>query len=126
MGSIKEINIKDCTYYLFDDMIKIKDFIPNFLKIDKNSYKNIDIHYIGCITMKNFDYVNIDRVNPLYLIIDKADGYIEESNRNKCLTLVSTDKSQKILTKYAEVWNEIKILIKKINGKRGDYDQKYI
>ena len=41
MGSIKEINIKDCTYYLFDDMIKIKDFIPNFLKIDKIRTKTL-------------------------------------------------------------------------------------
>ena len=44
MGSIKETNIKYQTYYFFDDMINIKDFNSNLLKIDKTSYKNIDIY----------------------------------------------------------------------------------
>ena len=59
-------------------MINIKNFDSNSLKIDKKSHKNIRIYYIGYITMKDFDYVNIQSVNPLYLIIDKVDGYIEE------------------------------------------------
>ena len=59
MGNIKEINIKYRTYYFFDDMINIKDFDSNLLKIDKKSYKNIDIYYIGYITMKDSDYINI-------------------------------------------------------------------
>ena len=78
MGNIKEINIKNRTYYFFDDMINIKDFDPNLLKIDKKSYKNIDIYYIGYITMKDSDYVKINSVNPLYLIIHKVDGHIEK------------------------------------------------
>ena len=45
-------------------MINIKDFDSNLLKIDKKSYKNIDIYYIGYITMKDFDYVRINSVNP--------------------------------------------------------------
>ena len=53
-------------------------FDSNLLKIDKQSYKNIDIYYIGYITMKDSDYVKINSVNPLYLIIEKVDGYIEE------------------------------------------------
>ena len=65
MGNIKEINIKNRTYYFFDDMINIKDFDPNLLKIDKKSYKNINIYYTGFITMKNSDYVKIKSVNPL-------------------------------------------------------------
>ena len=58
MGSIKEINIKHWTYYYFDDMINIKNFDSNLLKIGKKSYKNIDTDYIGYIT--NFDYVKIN------------------------------------------------------------------
>ena len=42
MESIKEIIIKNRTYYFFDDMINSKDFDPNLLEIDKKSYKNID------------------------------------------------------------------------------------
>ena len=52
MGNIKEINIKNRTYYFFDDMISIRNFDSKLLKIDKKSYKNIDIYYIGYITKK--------------------------------------------------------------------------
>ena len=78
MGNIKKINVKNRTYYFFDDMINITNFDPNLLKIDKKSYINIDIYYIGFITMKDSDYVNINSVNPLYLIISDVDGYFEE------------------------------------------------
>ena len=80
MGNIKEINIKNPTYYFFDDMINIKNFDPNLLKIDQKSYKNIDIYYIGYIAMKDSEYVKINSVNPLYLIVNEVDGYIKEEN----------------------------------------------
>ena len=73
-------------------MVNVKDFDSNLLKIDKKSYKNIDIYYIRYITMKDSDSVKIDSVNPLYLIIDKVDGYIEESNGNKHLIHACTEK----------------------------------
>ena len=63
-------------YYFFDDMINIKNFDPNFLKVDKQSYKNIDIYYIGYITVRDSDYVNFNSVNSLYLIINEVDGQI--------------------------------------------------
>ena len=78
METIKEINIKYRTYYFYDDMINIKNFGSNLLKIDKRLYKNIDIYYIGYITRKNSDYVKINSVKSLYLIIDKVDGFIDE------------------------------------------------
>ena len=52
MGNIKQISIKNRTYYFFNDMINIKNFDSTLLKIDKKSYKNIDIYYIGYITIK--------------------------------------------------------------------------
>ena len=104
-------------------MINIKDFDSNLLKIDKKSYKNIDIYYIGYITMKDSDYVKINSVNPLYLIIDKVDGYIEEKNGNKYLTLVSTDKNKEVLIKYTELWDEVKNLTKYNSIKAGKYEK---
>ena len=53
MRNIERINIENRTYYFFNGMINIKNFDSNLLKIDKTSYKNIDIYYIGDITMKN-------------------------------------------------------------------------
>ena len=117
MGSIKEINIKNQTYYFFDDMINIKHFHSNLLKIDKKAYKNINIFYIGCITVKDSDYVKINSVNSLYLIINEVDGYIEEINGNKYLTLISLDKNEELLIKYTKRWDEIKNSIEKTNNK---------
>ena len=95
MGNIKQINIKNRTYYFFNDMINIKDFDSSQLKIDKKSYKNIGIYYIGYITIKSIsDYENINSVNPLYLIIAEVNGYIEENNGNEYLSFASTDKNK--------------------------------
>ena len=82
MGSIKKINIKNRTYYFFDAIINIKNFDSNLLKIDTKSYKNIDIYYIGYITVKDSNYVKTNSVNYLYLIINEVDGYFEEINGN--------------------------------------------
>ena len=62
-------------------MINIEDFNSNLLKIDKKSYKNIDIYYIGCITMKDSEYVKINSVNPFYLIINRVDVCFKEINK---------------------------------------------
>ena len=53
MGKVKKLNIKNRTYYYFNDIINIKDFHLNLLRIDKKQYKNIDIYYIDYITVKN-------------------------------------------------------------------------
>ena len=52
MGEIKQIDIKNRTYYFYNDIIDLKDFDVRLLKIDKKSYKNIDIYNIGYITIK--------------------------------------------------------------------------
>ena len=59
-------------------MINIKSFDPSLLKIDKKLYKNIGIYYIGYITMRDYNYVKIKSVNPLYLINSEVDVHFEE------------------------------------------------
>ena len=66
MGNIKQIKIKNRTYYFFNGTINIKEFESSQLKIDKKTYKNIGIYYIGYIAIKSIsDYGNINTVNPL-------------------------------------------------------------
>ena len=78
MGEVKKINIKNQTYYFYSNVIDLKNFEPNFLKIDKKSNKNIDIYYNGYATIKKIDdYDSIYSVNPLYLRINHASGFIE-------------------------------------------------
>ena len=75
MGEIKQINIKNWTHYFYNDIIDLKDFDANFLKIDKTFYKNINIYYIGYIAIKNVDdYQSIYSMNPLHLRINHASG----------------------------------------------------
>ena len=78
-------------------MINIRNFDPNLLKVDKKLHKNIDIYYIDYITMKDLEYVKINSVNSQYLIIGEGDGFIEEKNGNKYLTLVSADENKMYL-----------------------------
>ena len=63
LSQIKEIHIKNLTNYYFDDMINIKIYDWNLLKINKKSYKNIIIDYIWHITIEYFGYVNINIVH---------------------------------------------------------------
>ena len=79
MGEVKQINIKNQTYYFYNDIINLTNFESNLLKIDKKSYKNIGIYNIGYIAIKKIDdYETIYRVNPLYLCVNDANGYIEK------------------------------------------------
>ena len=128
MGNIKQITIKNRTYYFFSDMINIEDFDSGLLKIDKKSFKNIDIYYIGNITIKKIDDCdNIHSVNPLYLIIGKVDGFIEEKNGSKYLVFDFTDKNKEVLAKYRELWDGIKNEIETINGgKEGEYGKDFM
>ena len=122
MESIAEINNKNRSYYFFNDMINIKNFNPNLLKVDKKSYKSIYIYHIVHIMIKNIgDYESNYSLNPLYLIIGEVDGYIKEKNGNKYLVFVFTDKTKEVLKKYTELWDGIKNLIKKINDIPGEY-----
>ena len=94
MGNNKQINTKNRTYYFFTDMISIKDFDSNLLKINKKSYINIGIYYVGYITIKSIsEYNSINSVNSFYFIIGEVDGQIEEKNRNKYLKFASTDST---------------------------------
>ena len=118
MGQDKKINIKNQTYYFFDDMINIKNFHSNLLKIDKKPYKDDDIYYINYLMIKSFgDCKNIRSVNPLYLLIYSAIGYFKEENGEKYLILDLTEK-------YEEVWCGIKSEIETINdGKELFYEK---
>ena len=83
MGEVKQINIKNRTYYFYNDIIDLKEFDVRLLKVDKKSYKNIDIYYTGYITIKKIDdYESIYSANPLYLRINHESGYNQEKNGN--------------------------------------------
>ena len=127
MRVVKQINIENRTYYFRRDIINLKNFDSKLLKIDKKSYKNIGIYNIGYITIKKIDdYENIYSVNPLYLTITHASGYIEEKGVNKYLVFDSTDENKELLKKYNDVWNGIRDKIKEISSGECDYEKDYM
>ena len=65
-NTVKDINIKNRTYYFFNDTIDIENFDPNNTKIGKISSKNILIYYIRYVTIK--EYIKIESVNPHFQI----------------------------------------------------------
>ena len=108
-------------------MINIKTSDPILLKIDKKSYKNIGIYNIGYITIKKIDDCeNIYSVNPLYLFVNHANGYIEEKGGNKYLIFDSTNENKELLKKYDDVWNGIKNKIEEVSSGECDYEKYYM
>ena len=64
---------------------------------------------------------------PLYLIIGKVDGHIEEKNGSKYLVFDSTDENKEVLKKYIELSNGIKNDIETKNGgKKGEYGKDFM
>ena len=127
MGETKQTNIKNQSYCLYRNLIDLKDLDAGLLKIDKKSYKNSEIYYNWYSTIiKIGDYWSNFTVNPLYLDIARASGYIEEKNGNKYLIFDSVDENKEVLKKNEEVWNRIKNKIKAINGDECNYGEDYI
>ena len=127
MGSKKEINIKERTYYFYNDIIDIETFDSKNLKLDKNTYNDLDIYNIGYVTIKKIgDCYDVNSVNPLYLCIDNDAGYIEEKGSNKCLTFDSTDENKELLKRYDDVFNGLLDQIKKIDDDWLEYTKDYM
>ena len=113
-------------------------------KIDKKSYKKIGIYNIVYIAKKKIDDCkNIYSVNPLYLLIDHASGYVKDLNSlylnidhasgdikekgiNKYLVFDSTDEKKELLKKYSDVWNGNKNKIKEVSDSKCHYEKDYM
>ena len=86
------------------------------LKLDKKLYKDIDIYNIGYVTIKKIGHgYDINSVNPLYLHIDNANGYIEEMNGDKYLVFDVTYENKELLKRYGNAFNGIIGKVKKID-----------
>ena len=118
MGVVKQIKIKNRTYFFYNGILNLKNFESNLLKIDQKHYNGINIYYIGYITIRKIDDCeSVYSVNALYLLVNHASGYTEKKNGNKYLIFDdSVNENRELLKKYADVWDGIKNEIKAING----------
>ena len=118
--------IKNRTYYFYN-IIDIETFDSNMLKLDKKSYKNLDIYNIGYVTIKKIGHgYDVNSVNPLYLRIDNASGYIKEENEDNFLVFNVTDENKELLKRYDDVFNGIVDKIKKIDDDWLEYSKNYM
>ena len=101
--AISQLNIECRTYYFYNNLINIKNFSSNDLKLDKKSVLCNDVSYIGYITKK--PQWNVNSVNPLYLMINKIKGHFEEVDGGKYL-IISSENGD-IMQKYQEVFDGI-------------------
>ena len=122
--TIRQLNIEGRTYYFYNDLINIKKFNNNNLKLDKKSVLGNDVYYIGYTTNK--PQWNVNSVNPPYLMINRIKGHFEEVDRYKYLIINS--ESGDIMQKFQEVFDGIKEIIKKINDHSQPikYDDNYM
>ena len=105
MEEVKEVNMKNQSYYFFDDMVDIRNFHSDLLKIEKKPYKDVDIYCIGYITIKMYsDCENIHSVNPLYLIIHSATGPFKEKYGEKYLIIGSTEKYEVVFSRTKSIY----------------------
>ena len=115
METVQQINTQNRTYCFYNDIIDLEIFYSSLLKIDKKSFKYIDVYNIEYITIKKIgDCKNIYSVNPLYLQITQASGYIEEINENKYFIFHSINENKELLKKYTMMFlMELQIKLKK-------------
>ena len=79
MGTTKEININNRTYYFYNDIIDLDEFDVSKIKVDKKGFNDIDIYYLGYEHIKKISKCNVtNSVNPLYLRIVYIKGQFKK------------------------------------------------
>ena len=101
-------------------MVNVLNFEASNLKLDRKTWKDLDIYYIGYNDEKP-DW-NANSVNPLSLINNRVNGYVSEKNGNKFLTI---DKGDAVLKKFGQVFSGIKCHIGKASDEEVNFNSDY-
>ena len=104
---IKSLEIKNKTNYDWHDIVYINDFDANSLEIiKKESRIGANIYYIGYVVKPDYDY---DTINPLYFVINRLIGYIEEieGSNDKYLVVAKSVRNKNIISVLDTLWGSI-------------------
>ena len=118
----RQLKIKNRSYYFCNDLINILGFEASNLKLDKNATSidpNLVVYFIGYVDKK--PEWNVNSVNPLYLIVNRFYGHIQERNGFKYLIISDISKNNDVFKKYDQVFAGIKYHI----GENGEYEKDY-
>ena len=106
MGTTKEINIKNRTYYFYNDIINLDEFDVSKIKVDKKTFNDIDVYYLGYEHKKKISECNpINSVNPLSLRIININGQFKKG-KDDAWYLVISDKD--VYKKLVDIFESIK------------------
>ena len=124
MGTTKEINIKNRTYYFYNDIINLDEFDVSKIKVDKKDFNDIDIYYLGYKHKKKLSECNvINGVNTLYLRIININGQFKKG-KDDAWYLVICDKD--VYKKLVDMFESIKNKITEKTWDALEYDKDYI
>ena len=126
MGEIKQINIKNRTYYFYNDIIDLDEFDGSKIKVDKKNFNDIDIYYLGYEYKKKITECNeINSVNPLYLRIKDMKGQFKKGKGDNVWYLIIFGDAD-FLRKFANIWKSIRSKIEENTGGIVQYDKNYM
>ena len=113
MGEIKQINIKNWTYYFYNDIINLDEFDGSKIKVDRKNFNDIDIYYLGYEYKKKITECNeVNSVNPLYLRIKDIKGQFKKAKGDNVWYLIIFGDVN-VLRKFANIWKSVRAKIEK-------------
>ena len=123
----KQLDIKDKSCYFYNDLIKLSKFSADNFRIDKKTWKDIDIYYIGYIDKSKPEEWKVNSVNLSYLIINKVFCFVGEKNGVKYLKIVRLKNfsDTDTITIWNQVFNGIKDHIENNSSEKVNYDSDY-
>ena len=125
METIQQINIKNRTYYFYNDMINLDEFDESKTKVDKKDFNDIDIYYLGYEHKKKMSECNvINSVNPLYLRIVGMNGQFEKGKDDAWYLIISDDDD--VFKKLVDIFESIKNKITEKTWDLVEYDKDYM
>ena len=126
MGEIKQINIKNRTYYFYNDIINHDEFDGSKIQVDRKNFNDIDIYYLGYEFKKKITECNeINSVNPLYLSIKDMKAQFKKGKGDNVWYLIIFGDAG-VLRKFANIWKSIRAKIEENTGGIVQYDKDYM
>ena len=121
--AVKQLDIKNKSYYFYNDLIKLSNFSVNNLKLDKKNWKDIDIYYIGYADKNKPQDWKVNSVHPLHSIINKVFRFVGEKNDVKYLNI---DKLKIFSgTIRNQVFSGIEYYTEMISGEEVNFDRDF-
>ena len=122
MRELKQINIKNKTYYFNNDIIDFDEFDESKIKVDKKDLNNIDVYYLGYEHKKKISECDvINRVNPLYLRIIDINGQFEKGKDDVWYLIISD--GDYVYKKLIDIFENIRTKITEKAWDAVEYDK---